>query len=150
MRKTLLLLLFPMIALSVGCRTEEAAQGAATPAPVATPTTSAEYGAGTATGDAGPGFDVQVVSVDAAGRNITVREVATAANAPTGSTATAPQRQLPVAAEAVEMLASIRPGDRVMVHCAATQPGAAEPQGSTFSNCTRVTVIMREGGAASR
>lgn len=145
MNKTILAL--PLVLVAFGCRDryEGQAGAASNPAPAATP-----YGSETMASPgavSGAAVTATVVSVDAVGRTVTLRETS-ATGAPTGDAA---GRSYSVAPAASPSLGDLKAGDQVNVMCetgGATATGAAGS--GSLADCTLITTIAPAGGATGQ
>jgi hypothetical protein len=135
MKKSILAL--PLVVVALGCqdRYEGQAGAASSPAPTATPESSM------ATPVTGAAVSAVVVSVDPAGRTVTLREV-TAPGAPAGNTA---GRSYNVSPSAAASLGDLKAGDEVNVMCETAPAGTG-----ALADCVTITTIAAAGGTTSR
>ena len=162
------ILIVPFILLAVGCRDRYEGQAGAASSPSPSPYGEAagSYASpGTMSGsaaDMGGSLSATVVSVDAAGRTITVREV----GAPSSSTG----QRLDVSTAIASSLGGYQPGDAVLITCettggmgatgttggtagstaGGTAGGTASTGPASLASCTMVTMIARSTGATGR
>jgi len=172
------ILVVPFILLAVGCkdRYEGQAGAASSPSPSPYGDAAGSYASPGAmsgsAGDMGGSITATVVSVDASGRTITVRDA---------SASGSQGQRLNVSSAAAVSLSGLQPGDTVTITCDATgsmgagsattgtgttgttgtgttggSPGATGGTGyagagsGSLANCSNVTMITRASGAAGR
>jgi hypothetical protein len=145
MKKQILVL--PLVGLALGCQDRYEGQAGAASSPSPSPYAAESPSAYASPGTTG-GVAAVVVSVDPAGRTVTLREFV--AGAPTGD---AQGKSYNVSAGAASGLNQLQAGDQVMVVCEETgtaATGTTSPGTGSLANCTVITMITESTAPAGR